>query len=242
MTPLHDEQNKLPAEGGTHGLRADLAYSRLRELVVKGRLVPDEPVTESRICELLGISRTPVRRALSRLANEGFLVASTHGRRTELKVSRLSAGDLVELFGLMAALEGLCIQTVSALGAERCTSLARELRAVNDELVGALDRRPWDPDLVADLNSRFHVSFMDVCAGPRVLAIYSSVRPHVERYDWAFGTHGSADYRLSADEHLAIIDAVETGDGGLAKRLIEQHWEAGAERTSQSIERSRAHR
>jgi DNA-binding GntR family transcriptional regulator len=76
---------------------------------------------------------------------------------------------------------------------------------------------------------------MDVCAGPRALALYKTMRPHVERYEWAYGTRVTADYRLSTDEHLAIIAAVEIGDGQLAKRLIEQHWAAGAQRTCATI-------
>ena len=234
MTRTASENTHSP-EGRTHGLRAELAYGQLLERVVKGRLAPGEPVKEARISQLLGVSRTPVRDALSRLAREGFLVSSNRGRRTELEVTQLSVSDVVELWGLMGALEGFSIQTVSELGRERCRELARVLTDINDDLVAACDLRPWDSDLVADLGSRFHVCFMDACAGPRVLALYKTVRPHVERYEWAYGTQVSADYRLSTDEHLAIITAVEVGDGQLAKALIEKHWAADTERTCATI-------
>lgn len=235
MTHAVSENRPEAFETGTHGLRAELAYRRVLELVVKGRLAPGEQVREGRIAQWLGVSRTPVRDALSRLAREGFLVSSNRGRRTELMVTGLSAEDVIELWGLMGALEGFSIEAVSDLGPERCEELARELGHINDELITACNLRPWHPDLVADLMSRFHVCFMDACAGRRVLALYRTVRPHVERYEWAYGTQGSSDYRLSTDEHLSIIAAVQAGNGQLARRLIAQHWAAGAERTCATI-------
>ena len=230
----HESADK-PLAGRTHGLRAELAYRRVLELVVKGRFAPGEKVTEGRVSQWLGISRTPVREALSRLASEGFLVSSTRGRRTELMVSHLSANDVVELWGLMGALEGFSIQAVSDLGPENSRKLARILADINDELVAACDLRPWDSDLIADLMSRFHVRFMNECAGPRVLALYRTLRPHIERYEWAYGTQVGAEYRPSTDEHFAIIAAVEVGDGKLAKTLIEQHWAADTERTCRTV-------
>ena len=151
-------------------------------------------------------------------------------------VAHLSANDVVELWGLMGALEGFSIQSVSKLAPQGCRELARVLDDINHDLVAACDLRPWDSDLVADLMSRFHVCFMNECAGPRVLTLYKTVRPHVERYEWAYGTQVSAEYSLSTDEHLAIIAAVEAGDGKLAKTLIERHWAADTERTCATIE------
>ena len=67
------------------------------------------------------------------------------------------------------------------------------------------------------------------------MPVYRTLRQHVERYEWAYGTQGSGDYRQSSLEHLAIIEAVRRGDGIRARTLVEEHWQAGAERTCATV-------
>ena len=57
-----------------------LAYGRLRELIVSGRLAPGAPLIETDLSKRLGVSRTPVRAALQRLQQEGFVGASGRAR------------------------------------------------------------------------------------------------------------------------------------------------------------------
>lgn len=239
--PAHDHPNTLaPTErtaAPSHGELAERTYAKLRDLIVRGRLAPGARAAESELASRFGVSRTPLRESLARLAREGFLVPATRGRRTELVVAPLSTAAMAELWGIIGALEGLAIQAVGGMGADERASLVAELERWNDELVAATTARPRDNDVVFELQTAFHVCFMDRCAGPQLRALYDSVRPHVQRYEWAYGTQSDAPYAPSIAEHREIIAAIASGDPGSARDAIERHWAAGTTRTSELISR-----
>jgi DNA-binding GntR family transcriptional regulator len=212
------------------GERSEQTYARILELVIQGRIAPGERVAEAEFALRLGVSRTPVRDALDRLAREGFLVPISGGRRTQLVVAPLDAGAAVELGALAGAVEGVAVLAVSGMGRDRRRQLAAELAEVNDLLWAASSRWPRDVGAVSALMSEFHVVVMRACAGPRLMAAHDAARPHIQRYDWAYGANSRANYRASVAEHRAIIDAIGAGDGARARRLTEAHWGAGTER------------
>ncbi len=82
---------------------ADRAYVVLRDLIIRGRLAAGARAPEVELAARLGISRTPVREALRRLAHEGFLVAPAGSRRQRFAVAPLTAGDLRDVYASMAA-------------------------------------------------------------------------------------------------------------------------------------------
>src|ERR1700756_5292954 len=82
----------------------DEILSRLRDYIVEGNIPDGGRVPERQLCEMLGISRTPLREALKVLASEGLVeLLPNRGAR----VRRLSEKDLGELFDVMGGLEGL---------------------------------------------------------------------------------------------------------------------------------------
>jgi DNA-binding GntR family transcriptional regulator len=222
----------VPAEPVPFGERADQTYNQLRELIIRGRLAPGERAGELEIALRLGVSRTPAREALARLAREGFLVPATAGRRTELIVAPLSLATMTELWQVIGGLEGIALLHVTAMGRDSRRQLAAAMAEVNDELTAAVGRRLRDIDRIAELQTEFHVCFMDACAGPYLRSVYDTVRPHVQRYEWAFCANKRARYKPSLTEHGVIIDAVARGDGETARRLVEEHWAEAAKRTA----------
>ncbi len=225
------------APHSTHGDRAERTYVRLLKLIIRGQLPPGARAVESELAGRFGVSRTPVRESLARLAREGFLVPSTSGRRTELVVAPLRPEDVVELWGIIGVLEGLAIQAVATMRAEDRSELVADLERINADLMAVTSARPRDSDLVFELQTRFHICFMDRCAGPRLRALYDSVRPHVRRYEWAYGTQADAPYAPSIDEHRRLIAAIASGDPRNAKEVVERHWAEAATRTGELIAR-----
>jgi DNA-binding GntR family transcriptional regulator len=231
-------RQRVRQSGAQHGERAETVYRQVRDLVVRGRLAPGVPALEARLARRFGVSRTPVRESLARLAHEGFLVSGTNGRRTELVVAPLRPETVPELWALVGRIEGLAIESVSLLGTESRRQLARSLARINDELASAAAARTRDIDSISELMTDFHVCFMDQCAGEVLRPVYSSLRPHVRRYEWAYGMDARARYDESTREHRGIVDAIAAGDGARARRLIERHWANGAKRTLALIGRS----
>src|SRR5215216_4594950 len=87
--------------------RPQQVYERLRELIIDGRLAPGTRIVETEVAERLGVSRTPVRGALQRLQQEGYVVDSPTLQQTRPTVAPLTSDDARELFMLVGALEGL---------------------------------------------------------------------------------------------------------------------------------------
>src|SRR5437899_12486779 len=99
-----------PAGRSARGDRIGRAYQQLRELIVWGRLAPGSRVIESDVAERLGVSRTPVRSALHRLQQEGYIVGVGRGREHRLTVAPLTHEDARDLFSIIGAIEALAAQ------------------------------------------------------------------------------------------------------------------------------------
>src|SRR5471030_1352252 len=90
-----------------HGSRPEQVYARLRDLIVQGLLSPGSRIIETEIAGRLGVSRTPVREALQRLQQEGFVTGSPGAQQSRLTVAPLTRTDVDELLNVVGALEGL---------------------------------------------------------------------------------------------------------------------------------------
>jgi DNA-binding GntR family transcriptional regulator len=213
------------------GAAVDASYEEIRRRIVRGRFGPGERLREATLAMQLGVSRTPVREALDRLERERFAVRVSTGRRVELAVAPLTAGGVRELWHLMAAIEGSAVAAVGMMGRATRRQLAASMAETNDELLQAVSRRERDADRIGALMSDFHQGFVDACAGPHTRGIYASIRPHVQRYEWAYGAQKPGEFRTSIHEHDAIIDAIGAGREALVRRLIEAHWHGGVART-----------
>ncbi len=82
--------------------RVSATYRRLRELIVGGRLAAGARLIETELASRLGVSRTPVRAALLRLAQEGYILSPDAGRRARPAVAALTREDAAELFNIIA--------------------------------------------------------------------------------------------------------------------------------------------
>src|SRR6266516_1813696 len=76
-----------------HGSRPDQVYARLRDLIVQGSLAPGSRIVETEIASRLGVSRTPVREALQRLQQEGFVNGAPGAQQSRLTVAPLTRDD-----------------------------------------------------------------------------------------------------------------------------------------------------
>ena len=119
-TELNEELNDKSVQGaaGTappshdNGSISENTFSRVRELIVRGKLAPGSRVVEADLAERLGVSRTPIRAALHRLKQEGYiLVATGSGSKARLSVAPLTQDDARELYQIVGHLEGLAARS-----------------------------------------------------------------------------------------------------------------------------------
>jgi DNA-binding GntR family transcriptional regulator len=217
--------------------RVAQTYEMLRELIVSGRLAPGTRIIESDVSTRLGVSRTPVRSALQRLRQEGYVLALTPGRQARLTVSALTKEDARELFGIVGEIESLGARWAAELPMKRREALADELAELNRSLAAAADGGgAVDAALVFDLHTRFHGYYMENISAPRLLELHRSITPQAERYRRLYSHIFARGTHLSVREHEAIVRDIRSGDADAAQHAVQVNWRNAAERLSRAID------
>jgi DNA-binding GntR family transcriptional regulator len=213
-------------------------YERLRRLIVRGRLAPGARVTELGVAERLGVSRTPVREALQRLRQDGLLVATTPSSRAQLAVAPLVREEMVELYGIAAALEGLAVRAVAGRPASERRAVASDLQTLNERFAAEIRRAASDRDLdeLFERHNAFHELVVAQGAGPRLRDQLAAVRPLLDRYEWYYAPLAGPDHEVSVKEHEAVVRAVRAGDPDAADAALRANWWNSAERLAGAID------
>jgi DNA-binding GntR family transcriptional regulator len=209
--------------------RPQQVYERLRELIIDGRLAPGTRLVETDVAARLGVSRTPVRGALQRLQQEGFVVDSPTLQQTRPTVAPLTSEDARELFLLVGALEGLAAHRAALGTATDRTALATSLAEINEAFASAAAAKRPDHGRIFELDEQFHRCYMSA-AGPRVLSLHATVKPQAERYERLYVSMLEAELQTSVVEHRAIVRAIRGGNAPGARAAVETNWRNAAER------------
>lgn len=194
--------------------RADEILTTLGNEILSGTLPPGSRLEETELSERFDCSRTPIREALRQLASEGLI---TMRSRQPATVAALSARKLLEMFQVMAELEGLCAR----LAARRATPAQIErMRATQAEL------RPMvqsdDVDSFYEINRRFHETVYEASQNDFLAEQTRSLRNRVSAYR-KLVTQKIRRRIATVDEHEEVIAAIECGDGDAADRAMSAH-------------------
>lgn len=141
--PRHDRPS---LERANFGSAADYSYAVLRNEILEGRFAPGRRMREIELSEWLGVSRTPLRQALSRLEVEGLLVMTV---RTGLMVASLDEEAMEELYDMREMLEGAAASLAARHASPREVATLRQMVAAEEAL-------PRDPETRAQHNLAFH--------------------------------------------------------------------------------------
>jgi DNA-binding GntR family transcriptional regulator len=189
----------------------DLAYHRIRAGIQDGSRLPRQPLSESHLARELGISRTPVREALKRLAVEGWVDIFPR-RGTFVSVPDIT--KLREIFQMREALEGMATRLATARMSQ--AELGRfqqrfeaSYRARNVEQFSAAGRE-------------FHAAIIGQCDNARLADYLLTIRSQIRNaFSMGIRLHGRID--RSYREYLAIIGAMKRGDAKRAEAAMRQH-------------------
>jgi DNA-binding GntR family transcriptional regulator len=221
---------------GDRGDRVTQAYRQLRELIVWGRLAPGTRIIETDVAARLGVSRTPVRSALQRLQQEGYIVEAGTGQQSRLSVAPLTREDARELFAIVSEVEGLAAEWAAARDEAEREHTVRELDRLNSELARVAAEPKPDHNRIFDLDQSFHRSYVEAGAGPRLLALHDAIKPQSERYIRLYVSALVDQIGTSVMEHAAIVDAIRAGDPSLAKARVLENWRNAGERLAEVID------
>lgn len=213
------------------------AFHRLRDLIVHGKLAPGSRVIEADLADRLGVSRTPIRSALHRLRQEGYIIViSDSGNKARLAVAPLTQDDARELYGIIGSLESLAAKGAAQLDLERRTALVQQLRKYNKSLRELAEEQKTNSNGIFECDMNIHEAIVASGAGPRLRAIHDAIKPQTERY-WRLYVSAITDQLgVSVNEHGALIDGIERGDPDEAARAVQLNWSNGAARLCEVIE------
>ena len=210
------------------------AYEELRRIIVWGQLPPGSRISERIIADRLKLSRTPVRSALHRLEQEGFVASNGVGRERRLIVAPLTMHDGQEVFTIVGHLEGLAARTAAELPAPRRKALVLQLRGVND-LLATQAKKKGNATRFFDLDIEFHRLYVEEVVGPRLLTLHRAIKPQSERYIRLYVSVLLDQIATSVREHERIAASIARGDPEAAQQAVETNWRNAAERLTQII-------
>lgn len=194
--------------------KQQIAYDKIKSAIIKNELLPDTLLVERQLSATLGISRTPIREALRRLSGEG-LIESIPDKG--MFVSKIRFEDIIEIFELREALEGMAIRLFVlrknsdiVLEMEEC--LAIQEKAFKEENYG----------LNVEMDLQFHHLYIKGAKNSRLESFINTVLDQNSRM--AFNTLRDKErIESSLVQHKKVLESIKKGDASEAERLIQEH-------------------
>ena len=201
-----------------HRSRADEVYQQLKRDVAEFSLVPGGRFTENELSERLGVSRTPVRQALFRLQQEGYVEVLF---RSGWRVLPFDFEQFEQLYDLRMVLETTAVQRLCADGERVNTELLNQLSAI---WMVAVAGRGSDMVQVSKWDEEFHCALVAAAGNAEMARVHRDVTERIRiirRLDFTKQARIDATY----DEHAKILKAIQRKRGDQAAMLLRAHIE-----------------
>jgi DNA-binding GntR family transcriptional regulator len=190
--------------------------ARVRDMIVDGTLVPGERVNEVHLAARLGISRTPLREALSSLAAEGALTSSP---RIGYFVAPLTLEEFDQIYPIRAILDPEALRLAGVPSSdrlERLHGLNRKISAARDVEKAILLDNHWHLELLAD------------CPNRVLITLIKQFMERTHRYEIAL-LREEKNLRISTAEHNVILSALRSGNLTRACQGLRRNMQSGIE-------------
>ena len=192
---------------------ADQVFDELEKDILSGVYERGEMLTEVKLSEQLGVSRTPIREALRRLAQERIIDPTSKG----VRVVGITREDIADICEIRLRLEGLAARWA----AERATQ--EEIAALGEPLeLQEVFTSKGDAESLKNTDTRFHQTIYALCGSPVLRDTLEPLHRKLLKYRRvSFATPARAE--RSYQEHKAIFEAIAAHNGPLAEQLTIQH-------------------
>lgn len=192
---------------------ADIVFDRIEEAILSGEYPKGSIITELKLSSTLGVSRTPIREALSRLRGEGLIEDTGKGAL----VLGIDENDLFDIYEVRSRIEGLA----AAKCAENITD--EELKKLRDTLeLQEFYTSKNEPERIRNSDSEFHKLIYSYCGSRTLEALLSELHRKVQRYR-RVSVENQSRAALAVAEHRGIYEAIKDRNPTLAEELIKEH-------------------
>jgi DNA-binding GntR family transcriptional regulator len=193
---------------------AEKVRLKLEHDILTFAIKPGEKLDETRLAEINGVSRTPVREALRQLAASGLVDMRPHRGAV---AKRLSLAEIVELFEMMAMFEGLCAR----LAAKRAMlHQLSALRAAHETCRTHVQNEALD--LYYKANETFHEQIYHACGNAALIKQTLQLRDRLKPFR-RYQLNRINRVQESFAEHEKIVAAIESGQAAAAEELVQEH-------------------
>lgn len=192
----------------------EVAYERLLDMIIRGEIGAGATLPETKLAEMLGTSRIPVREALQRLAEEGWVLRRPHsGARVRVPTRR----EVDEVYDLRVVLECEAVRLASRLCSLADGERLRDLIDAGRRAADAHDNRG-----VVDANSAFHGTIAQLSQNRLLVQMLELLD---RRGRWLFAAVAKSRAPHSLSEHEAIVAALLDREIDVVMNLTRAHIE-----------------
>ncbi len=192
---------------------ADQVFEKLENDIITGVYARGEILTELKLVENLGVSRTPIREALRRLEQERLIAESGKGS----VVLGITLEDLVDIMDIRQRIEGLAAyyaaKNITPEGIERL----RTINQLQDFYYGK-----HDVEHLREMDDQFHDAIYELSGRAVIHDTLLPLHKKTQRYR-RISMEDSVRLDKSMQEHRAIFEAIAAGNAGQAEQLVHQH-------------------
>ncbi|PKW18405.1 GntR family transcriptional regulator [Saccharopolyspora spinosa] len=210
--------------------KQDWAYRLLREWILTGKLAPGQQLSQEKLAAELGVSRGPLRDALSRLATEDLVIDRAHQK---WMVAAVSSDDARDVYNGRAALESMLGAAAAQASQERRIRLAAQLTTLIDEQRNAA--ATGDSSTLRVLDRQFHDAIYDLAGMPASMGALNQLRAKSDRYITLYLSDSDRAHQ-SLREHTKIVAALEDGSAWESAACTRTHVLGGLAQLIGSIE------
>ncbi|WP_435107237.1 GntR family transcriptional regulator [Nocardiopsis synnemataformans] len=196
--------------------KGGLAYTELRRRITSGELAPGSRLSQYELAEEMGMSITPLREAIRRLASEDWVAMDTH---RDVRVAPMSASEARELLEARLSLEPSATELAALRRTEQDIAAMREAA---DALLPVT--RTWGEEAIA-AHRAFHRAIYAASHNNVMTRLLDDLWDKADRYR-RIGLElpaGAEPRTIDLNQHHEILELVVTGDGAAAAGLVRSH-------------------
>ncbi len=193
---------------------ADIIFEKLENDILSEKYPYGEVLTEARLSEELGVSRTPIREALRRLEQENLITESSNKGSVVLGITKT---DIADIYDIRLRLEGMAAR----LAAERANDEEREKLTQAVELQEFYTQKK-DAEHIKAMDNDFHQCLYESCGSTVLASVLLPLHKKAQKYRKASVSNGSRAGE-SVAEHKAILEAILKRDGEEAEQRTVEH-------------------
>lgn len=194
----------------------EVVAGRVRDLIIEGQLAPGAEVSEPMLCDLLGVSRTPIREAIRTLAGEGLIVLRP-GRSTIVR--QFAREEVRGMLEVIAEMEAMAARKICR---DASDDQIAEIARVHHEMIRHFEAR--ERLSYYKLNQLVHSMVIAATGNEALIEVHELLQARMKRIRYV--GNGTPDrWSSAANEHVLIVEALEARDAAAAEAAMRLHIE-----------------